>query len=539
MVRRLIPLAFAIRRHSPTGKRVGGAVLGAVAAGLTWFVVLAAEDRARPDVYAMAMFAWLVGWTVGPLLTSAAPPLRPEYFRLLPLPGRRLGVGLLAASYVGVGPVVTLAATASTVGLAVVSGAGWVAVLLAGCAALALTALMVAWSRVVHRALGAALSTRIGTEIAGVQYGLLLAGLFAGWVVVSPALEQLPRLREEGLAGAAGLSHVVGLAPTSWGSQAVDAVASRANSAAVGWTVALLALAAGVNAWAARALDPTVHARPRARALSSRALPSTLRPGAVARSRSRATRRPGRRWAASPTLAVLTKEVKSWHRDPWRRLEVRAAIWFGGLLLAIGLVTDTEQLVPLSGLALASMAALSGANVYGQDGTALWQLVVAHSDTAIRADVRGRQLGLVVVFGGPAIVLTAVTMLLPGTGASALDLLALLVCLLGVGVGVAAFASVAGVVGGVDPHLRVNATDVGENTVAIIATLWATLALEAPTLLLVGLPLLGVETVALGQPAHLVVGVLNGAVVAWAGGALAQRRLSRRLPETFARVRAR
>jgi ABC-2 type transport system permease protein len=54
---------------------------------------------------------WGLGWALGPtLFTGEDTTLRPEHFRSLPITTRRLAVGLLGASFVGVPVIVSLLA---------------------------------------------------------------------------------------------------------------------------------------------------------------------------------------------------------------------------------------------------------------------------------------------------------------------------------------------------------------------------------------------------------------------------------------------
>lgn len=109
---------------------------------------------------------------------------------------------------------------------------------------------------------------------------------------------------------------------------------------------------------------------------------------------------------------------------------------------------------------------------------------------------------------------------------------------LGTGSGVALAVSILGLAPGVDPHLRVNATDVGENAFAIQAANWSTLVLVGPTWLAVSGPVLD-GRVPTGPETAVIVLVAAGNSVAGAvgGGALAVRLLQERLPEAFARLR--
>jgi len=156
----------------------------------------------------------------------------------------------------------------------------------------------------------------------------------------------------------------------------------------------------------------------------------------------------------------------------------------------------------------------------------------------VRADIRGRQIALIVALGLPGFALSALMMALTGVYEFAVPIFAVLVATLGAGTGIAVVMSVVGVTPGVDPHRRVNATDAGENGFAI------TVALHL-------LPLFIAPTAAMAAPlafdqgrlppwfaaATLAVALGNAVVVAWAGGTVAVRRLDSHLPETFARLR--
>ncbi|MGI9062333.1 MAG: hypothetical protein ACR2FQ_00725 [Pseudonocardiaceae bacterium] len=519
MVGELIRLKLTIQRHSLSWKRVLGLVLGLLAAALTWLAVLLAAPSARADVLLLVLAVWLAGWVVGPILSSGAAVLRPEYFTLLPLDRRRLGLGLLASVFVGVGAAVTAAGMLAVVGYAVlVSGgaAGRLAAVLVGLLGAALLlVLIVATSRVAYALLGAAMGSRVGVEFAAIQYGLLIASLFAGWLVISPAVSAVPVFLRDGLAGPAVA--VLGRLPTGWPLQAVDAAAAGDPAAALGWLGALGGLAALAVLAAVSLLTPYVGnrtARRRRRPLGSR-----LGGG------------------RTPLGAVVGKELRAWWRDPWRRLEVRSSIWFGVFLAVYGVVAGIPQLAAAAGVAVALMVALSGANLFGQDGTALWQLVVGQSPRAVRADIRGRQLGLVVTFGLPAVTLSALLIVLTGGYDITIPVLAVIVALLGVGSGVAVVLSVEGVTPGVDPHRRVNATDAGENALAIQVALHATLLLVAPVVVMAVPLALGAVLPAWFGAATFVVAVLDAFLVGWVGGRIAAHRLGSRLPETFARLR--
>jgi ABC-2 type transport system permease protein len=521
----LIRLKIAIQRHTLSWKRRLGLASGIGGALGTWVAVAAAAPAARSDVLLLLLACWLTGWLVGPILTSGAAVLRPEYFTLLPLPRRRLGLGLLAAVFVGVGGAVTAAALLAAAGHAVATAAGPVVIVAVGIAVIGAALLLVfvvALSRTVYALLGAAMRTRMGVEIAAIQYGLLISSMFAGWVVISPVVNAVPVFLQDGFGGSPA-GAVLRWLPSGWPVLAVDAAVAGDLPAALGWLAALALVTALVVLAAVALLTPYVGnrtARRRTRPLGSRVL----------------TR--GRVLPATPLGAVVGKELRTWWRDPWRSLEVRSSIWFGLFIALYATIAGVPQVAGVAGVAVASMVALSGANLFGQDGTALWQLVVGQSPAAVRADIRGRQAGLVVALGVPALVLSALMMAVTGAFDHAVPIAAVLVAVLGVGCGVAVVMSVVGVTPGVDPHRRVNATDAGENGFALLVAFHALVLGIVPTAAMAApLAFAGDGLPPWFGAATLAVALANAVVVAWAGGAVAVRRLESHLPETFARLR--
>ncbi|MFC7407169.1 hypothetical protein [Georgenia alba] len=518
MVGILIRLRFAIQRHTLRWKRTLGLALGLLGAALTWAAVLAAADPARHDVATLALTFWLVGWVIGPILTSGASVLRPEYFTLLPLDRRRVGFGLLASVFVGVGAFVTALGILATVGYAVRAGSA-VAAAVAVVVGLLYLIGVVGLSRAVYAVLGAAMRTALGVEIAAIQYGLLLAALFAGWLVVSPVVSATPVLMSTGLAAIPVAGQVLDALPSGWVVRAIDAAAAGEVGAALGWTALVAAFAAAAVAAATAMLVPNVGGR------------------ATRRLRRRPVRPRRPVLPATPLGAVVGKELRTWLRDPWRSLEMRSSIWFGIVLAVLLVVSGAGPWAVWATVAVALMAALSGANLYGQDGTALWQLVVGQSPAAVRADVRGRQIAIVLAMGLPAVLMTGIIAPLTGGWALVPAVLTTIVVLLGVGSGVSALMSVLAVTPGVEPAKRANPNDGGENSLAIQVALWAALLLAAPTVALVVLQVTGVLTQPWLPAAALALALVNGLLAAWGLGRLAVHVLSGRLPETFARLR--
>ena len=520
MVGTLIRLRLTVQGHTPSKQRWLGLALGLAAAAGTWSAVITADAGARSDVLMLILTGWLLGWIVGPVLGSGAGFLRPEYFTLLPVDRRRLGAGLLASVLVGVGAAVTALGALALVAHAARTGVIWTVLVAVVCAVLFLV-MTVAVSRIVYALLGNAMRSRLGVELAAIQYGLLLATLMAGWLATSPVTGEVPVFLERGFDGHAAAG-VLAWSPAGWPVQAIDAAAAADHAAMLGWLALLAGATTLAVAGAVVLLTPYVGSRTmrrHRRPLGSRVLD---RSGTL---------------PASPLTAVLGKELRTWVRDPWRSLEIRSSIWFGIFVAGYGAIAGLPEIAVVAGMAVALMVGLSGANLYGFDGTALWQLVVAQSPQTIRADVRGRQLALIVYFGIPAVVLSAAMMVVTGEYDHALPVFAVIVAVVGAGSGLALLLSVIGATPGVDPHRRVNATDAGENQFVLQVGFWVSVLLATPTAATAGLYATDPTWAGALSPAVLVaVALVNGGSVAVGLGWLARRRLSVRLPETFARI---
>ncbi|MFL1380377.1 MULTISPECIES: hypothetical protein [unclassified Nocardiopsis] len=514
----LIRLKLALMRHSFTGMRVLGLILALWGVGLTWyFALFTPGPQIRSDLFALVFAVWAVGWALGPTVANGAGTLRSQYFALLPLDRRRTGALLLVTAFVDLGPALTLVASAALVWHGATLSAG--AALVAVPAALLLWISMIALSRLVFRALGAAMLSRLGMEIASVQWGLILALIFFGWMAVQPALAATLELREHGL-GEGTTGTVLAALPTSWPVHAVDAAGSGAWGAALGWLAASALTAAVLAAVTAVLLAPRVTAR----GVRRTRRPLGARP-LSGRSRSLLP--------DTPLGAVVGKELRQWWRDPWRGLEVRATLWAG---LFVGLLTWSSDhfafFAPFSGVICAFIMVLATANMYGHDGTAVWQTVVGQGPDTARADVRGRQIAILLLSAPGALALSVLFIVFTGEHWTWPYVLTGLAAVFGVGAGLSLLFSVVALSPGVDPQLRVDANDTGDNQVQVWLSLGALPLLSAPTVL--AAVFLGLA----GTPwAALPVGVLNGALAAWWLGRIAYRRLADRLPETFTRIR--
>ncbi|MFI2713932.1 hypothetical protein ACH495_27805 [Micromonospora sp. NPDC018662] len=502
MVGVLIRMKLTIIRNSMTGGRAAwmlvGAVLGLLFAAATIWLSLVElpDDDVLGDLLAGVFGMWTLGWLIGPLWSGSA-VLRADHFALLPVPRRRLAVGLLGAAFVGI----TTAVTAlGFVGL-ITYGArqGLAAALLATPVAALQLIFVVLLSRVVHALFGVVAASRAGAAITGVLFAAMLVLTQSGWMIVVAVMYSDVLTT--------GFSHATTVTlraiPSSWGVVAVDA-AGRGD-----WPLALAAPAGLVVlcvllllVWSVELGNPR-RARATIRGSAGRAPVSGGPLGGT-------------------TGAVVRKELRTWWRDPLRTTTaVVPIVWALGTVL-LPLTFDTRLLLPWAGPALALFAITSAGNLYSQDGTALWQTLTIGAQ---RADVRGRQWAYLIVFTPPAVALSIAFAWWSGLTWTWPWVAAAVPALLGGGAGLIIHSSVFGLVPGPDAHKRPsNPLERADTTGRSNVLFWVGLLPPAPALVLVHL---GAR---FDQPwltwAGVPVGVLTGIAVAWVLGGLAIRKLT-------------
>ena len=464
-----------------------GWVLGGAAAGLALAAATigAATLRARSpgtvaDLLGVVFAVWALGWMLGPAY-AGQPVLRAEQFRLLPVPRRRLALGLLGAAFAGVtAPVTFIAFTALVVfGIRL----GMVPALIAVPAVVLQLILVVLLSRVTGSLFGALSRSRAGAVVSALLTAVMLVASSSGWLV----LAALHPLVDTGFP--AGFAAAVRALPSSWAVLAVEA-SSRSDwlmtaAPLLGLIAVLLLL------WLTweRSLGPARWPRPAVRG-------------------SPAGRAAPRRWMpAGATAAVLVKELRTWRRDPQRLTSLVVPPAFA-VMTCLGLAAlGTRAFLPFAGALTALMAAVTSANLYGQDGTALWlTLLIPGSE---RADVRGRQLAWLALFAPMTLVLTAAGMAASGRPDLWPGALAATFALLGGGAGLLPAVAIALPAPGPGPRDRNNAP-LGDTDALgpALVMLFLALATAAPA---AGTVLAGELT---GRPAlrwaALAVGVITG-----------------------------
>ncbi|WP_017571159.1 hypothetical protein, partial [Nocardiopsis halotolerans] len=391
-------LRWRIIRHGPNDERGFGLVVGLVAAaGVVALAVLGRAGTVHPSWLTVGISLFGLTWLFGPvLLPGSSPVLHPGWFRTLPRHPVRIAREMAASEVLSVGTVVTTLALSGMVVVAAPHGPATVAVAVVAAAAQMFFLLWL--GRCTTALVSHLLRSTLGTWIAAFQMSVLLAVSFAGWVPLMALV--LPDLGEGGaeivtppVPGAVptGIEDALLALPTGWGLAALDAATSSAPFATVMMPVVGLVAGGAVLHGGWIALTAYTLRQPPARARST---VTATRSASSVRSRG-----------GGAVRAVTTREMRTWFRDPHRKLGLGHA-WITPLLM-IPLVAPTNWswALPFVGVMAAVLGAMVAVNTYALDGTALWQLITTPG--AIRADVRGRQLAWMILFGVPVLVGTA------------------------------------------------------------------------------------------------------------------------------------
>jgi ABC-2 type transport system permease protein len=473
-------MKLAVLRHSTTDAKMALSGLGwtaGICLAITTLVV-AFFDFSHPrllmDLLAVTFALWALGWLVGPIF-AGEPPLNGEHFHRQPIPRRTLAMGLLAAALVAATTAITLVAFGALIVFA--ARLSWVSVVVSVPAVALLLLLVVLLSRVVTLLFRSLARSRLGGAITATVTAAMVSLCSFSWVLIIGVY----LLLEYGFPPT--FSTVVRALPSSWGLIAVEAAARGDWLWTVGPLVALAAVVVALFlAWSAL-LGPQRIARPVVRGSSAQ---QAVRRGL---------------WFRGDQGAVYLKELRTWWRDPVRTQGIVMGPAFSIITVLFPLIFGFTAGFPFVGAASALMAAATCANLYGQDGTALWLTLTVPGKE--KADVRARQLAWLTVFGPLTLVLTLVGCLLHGDASLVPWALASTFAALGGGSGLLIWVSVVVLVPGPDPHKSKNSPmDHGDVTgqsfmmfflVALamcpaLGVAWAGHALDLPALLWASVP---------------------------------------------------
>lgn len=479
MVGVLIRMKLAVLRHSTTDAKMALSGLGWTA-GICLAVatlVLASLGFSHPrllmDLLAVTFALWALGWMVGPIF-AGEPALNGEHFHRQPIARRTLALGLLSAALVAVTTAITLLAFCALIVFA--ARLSWAAIAVSVPAVVLLLLLVVLLSRVVTLLFRMLAASRLGGVVTATVTAALVSLCSFSWVLISGVY----LLLEYGFPPA--FSTVVRSLPSSWGLIAVEAAGRGDWPWAVGSLIALAAVVVVLFLLWSALLGPRRIVRPVVRGSAHKA----------------SSRGPLTRGDVGP---IYVKELRTWWRDPLRTQNIVMGPAYSIITALFPLIFGFTAGFPFVGAAGALMAAATCANLYGQDGTALWLTLTVPGKE--KADVRARQLAWLTVFGPLTLALTLVGCLLHGDASLVPWALAGTLAALGGGSGLLVWVSVVALVPGPDPHKSKNSPmDHGDVTgqsflmfflVALtmcpaLGVAWAGHGLDMPALLWASVP---------------------------------------------------
>ncbi|MEU4625086.1 hypothetical protein AB0G04_34570 [Actinoplanes sp. NPDC023801] len=497
----LIRIKLSVIKNSMTGGRaawmVVGAILGLLSAAATIWLTLVdiPNQEVLGDLLACVFVMWMLGWLIGPLWGGSA-VLQADHFSLLPVPRRKLAVGLLAAAFVGI----TTAVTALAFVALITYGArqGVTPALVAVPMAVLQLVFVVLLSRVAYGLFGMVAASRAGAVITGLLFAAMLVLTQSGWMIVVAIMYS--DILTTGFS--VTMTTTLRAIPSSWGIVAVDA-AGRGDWLLVLAPAVGLALLCGLLllVWSVELGNPR-RARVTIRGSAGKA-PTA---GGV---------------LGGSTGAVVRKELRTWWRDPLRTTTAIVPIFWALGTVLLPLTFDARILLPWAGPALALFAITSACNLYSQDGTAIWQTLAMGTE---RADVRGRQWAYLIVFAPLSIALSIGFTWWSGYTWAWPWVAATVPALLGGGAGLIIYSSVFAMVPGPDAHKRPsNPLERADTTGQSQVLFWVGTLLAVPGL---GVVFLGER---LDMPwltwAGLPVSLLIGVIAGWGLGRAAITRL--------------
>jgi len=516
MVNVMVRMKLSLLRHSMSGGRaalmiVGGGIGLSLAVGTILLGVLYSNDTSA-DLICIAFGFWMIGWIIGPMLVGGEGSLKTEYFTLLPIVQRRLAVGLLGASFISIGPIVSLVACFSLIIYA--ARFGFWAVIVAVPAMLLQLVIFMLMSKVVLGAIGETSKSRLGLEFGALIMGAVIAFLNVGWYL-------LPAVNLFVVKPSPAISIAARILPSGWAMVAIEAVIRSHYFLAIA-VLCGLALLCGLLfiVWVRLLSVSTTNEARINRYSRNKSLfltcASMLTP------------------KTSKIGVVVLKELNTWMRDPQRGRLLRMGLWTGlfyGLFVSFGGIT---LLMPWIGIVLVMFSCVFSNNLYGFDGGALWMSITTPGSE--RIDVRGRQIAWLLIVAPVSIVISLIFLYFTKLDWAWVWVLSLLPSLLGGGAGLILFLSVYKIVPVTDPHRRGRGTIVSGDDMNA-GKLFLTNLLLLALLFIATIPTLVILT--LGTLLHqnllkwtgVPVGLCTGLLIAWGLGKLAYSRLEAHGPD--------
>ncbi|MBE5106524.1 hypothetical protein IGI01_14880 [Bacillus thuringiensis] len=512
MVSVLIQMKLSILKHSMNGGRAvlfitAGLVGLLLAIGtILLFSFYPTEQNISKSILYVTFAIWTVGWIIGPMLTGGDGILRPEYFVLIPLSTYKLARTLLVVAFIGLGPLVSFLAF---IGLLIYAARiSLFAIIVAVPAIILQLIFVVLLSKVIVSIMGETMKSRVGMEMGAMIIGFIIAFLNVGWY----ALPVIDRITFND-------TTLLYMIPSSWTILAVE-YASQSN-----WLLAFVFLSA-ITIFCGFLLFIWTTLLTRSTVRDSKKIQGEIT--------NKHYRKVFKIFLETKIGAIITKELKSWGKDPQRGRFLRMGIWIGVFYGILVTIADIPYLMPWAGVIMIVFTSMFVCNLYGFDGSTLWLTLVTPG--AERMDVRGRQLAWLIAIGPVAILTTLIFTFSSGLTFVYPWIYAVIPALLGGAVGLIVLFSVVNLIPITDPHRRGRGTIISGddmNASKMFITTWLmmvmVLATAVPALLVVWLGTsLRLQFLQwLGVPT----GICTGVFLAWLFGRIAYTKLEKNGPE--------
>ncbi|MGH0827140.1 MULTISPECIES: hypothetical protein [Bacillus] len=458
------------------------------------------EHNVSHSILYITFALWTVGWVLGPIIAGGDGILRPEYFALLPFTSYKLARALLVVAFIGLGPIVSLIAF---IGLFIYAArVSLTATIVAVPAIILQLIFVVLLSKVVVSIIGETLKSRIGMEVGAMLFGFIIAFLNVGWYV-------LPAINKMTLSD----STLLYMFPSSWAMLAVE-YAIQSNLLLAFVFLMLLTILCGFLffIWTTLLMKSTETKKIEGRINTNK------------------HRKALRFFSDTKIGATITKELKSWGRDPQRGRFLRMGIWIGVFYGILATSANILYLMPWAGIMMIVFTSMFSCNIYGFDGSALWLTLM--TPDAERIDVRGRQFAWLLAVGPIAIITTIIFTISSGLTFIYPWVFAVIPALLGGAAGLIMLFSVCNLVPITDPHRRGRGSVISGddmNASKMFITTWLmmvmVLATTIPALLVVWLGIL--LHVQFLQWLGLLTGICTGMFFAWWFGRIAYLKLEK------------
>ena len=519
MVKTLIRMRLNLLKNSFQGLQALSSIMGiigglGIGAGVILLTVANQQNKDASIGFLSVVFAvWCLGWIIGPIfMGGSSTELKPEYFLSMPVNPLRLGYGLLLASLVGIGPLVTCIVLAASIVFAVHLGILSTVVAFVGLPLQLLVIMLI--SKVFVEWIGNSVTSTVRAIVSALPWAVLGALVSQSWMLL-PEFAKIYGIGKN-------ISSLVQILPTGWSIAAIASADHFELFQVLFYLAGLIIFALGLlYLWSHLFVERTTRA-------------SSIRLGKK-HVHTELKDHVSKLWLKNRVGAVITRELHTALRDFNRLIYLAFAVFFSLAFCLIPLLVGNRIYLAGMGLLIAIISTSGSAQLYANDGTALW--INLMNPGSEKYDVRGRQLAWLILVAPAAAICTVVGAILSGADWVWPWVLSLLPAFLGGGAGIIVLVSVFFLVPVADP-LKRHRNSISSDSSGLIS--WAMLplsllsALPAAIFPLLGMILQNNSIQWIGIP----IGVITGISSMWLFGRIAYKQLSANGPELLLQMRS-